>query len=54
MDFSGNKSPIQVIREGAFRETYLRDICSGANEKWYKKSWKEFDQLKYIDQKYYC
>ena len=24
------------------------------NEKWYKKSWKEFNQLKNIDQKYYC
>ena len=22
--------------------------------KWYKKSWKEFDQLKDIDQKFYC
>ena len=22
--------------------------------KWYTKSWKEFDQLKNIDQKYYC
>ena len=23
-------------------------------EKWYRKSWKEFDQAKNIDQKYYC
>ena len=22
--------------------------------KWYRKSWKEFDELKNIDQKYYC
>ena len=26
----------------------------GVNNKWYRKSWKEFDQLEDIDQKYYC
>ena len=41
-----------MIREGAFGGIYFRDICSGINDKWYKKSWKEFDQLKDIDQKY--
>ena len=51
MDFSPNKKPIEVIKEGAFGGTYFRDIYSGINEKWYKKSWKEFDQLKNIDQK---
>ena len=40
MDFSPNKTPIEVIREGAFGGTYFRDIYSGINEKWYKKSWK--------------
>ena len=54
MDFSPNKTPNEIIKEGAFRGTYLRDICSGINGKWYRKSWKEFDQLKSIDQKYYC
>ena len=34
--------------------TYFRDIHSGINSKWYRKSWKEFDELKNIDQKYYC
>ena len=37
-----------------FGGTYFRDIYSGVNEMWYKRSWKEYDQLKYIDQKYYC
>ena len=53
MDFGANKTPAEVIREGAFRGMYFRDIYSGINWKWYKKSWKEFDQLKNIDQKYY-
>ena len=40
MDFSPNKKPIGVIKEGAFGGTYFRDICSGINGKWYRKSWK--------------
>ena len=32
----------------------IKRIYSGINGKWYKNSWKEFDQLKNIDQKYYC
>ena len=43
-----------MIKVGAFGGTYFRDIYSGVTRKWYKKSWKEFDQLKDIDQKYYC
>ena len=54
MDFSPNKTPIEVIREGAFGGTYFRDIYSGINEKWYKNLWKEFDQLKNIDAKFYA
>ena len=54
MDFRPNKIPIKVIRENAFGGTYFRDIYSGINGKWYKKSWKEFDQLKNIDAKYYA
>ena len=54
MDFGANKTPIEVIKEGAFRGTYFTEIYSGVTGKWYKKSWKEFDQLKDIDQKYYC
>ena len=46
MDFGANKTPVEIIREGAFGGTYFRDIYSGITGKWYKKSWKEFDQLK--------
>ena len=45
MVFGANKTPIEVIR-GAFEGIYFRDIYSGINERWYRKSWKEFDQLK--------
>ena len=54
MDCCANKTPIEVIREGAFGGTYFRDIWSNVNKKWYKKSWKEFDKLKNIGQKYYA
>ena len=53
VDFHANKKPIEVIKEGAFSGTHFRDIYSSVNRKWYKKLWKEFDQLKDIDQKYY-
>ena len=53
MDFSPNKKPIEVIKEGAFGGTYFRDIYSGINGKWYKNSWKEFVQLENIDAKFY-
>ena len=53
MDFGVNKTPVEVIKEGAFGGTYFRDIYSNVNGKWQKKSWKEFDQLKNIDQKCY-
>ena len=51
MKFSLNKTPIQIIREGAFSSTYFRDICSDINE---KHSWKEFFHLKNIDAKFYA
>ena len=54
MKFGANKTSFEVIREGAFGETYFRDIYSDINGKWYKKSWKEFNQLKNFNQKYYC
>ena len=45
MDFSANKTPVEVIKEGAFGDIYF-----GINGKWYNrftftKSWKEFDQV---------
>ena len=54
MNVSPNKTPIDVIKESAFGGTYFRDIYSGINEKWYKNSWKEFNQLKHIDAKFYA
>ena len=53
MDFSPNKTPIQIIKEGAFGGTYFRDICSNINKNWYRNSWKEFVYLKNIDPKFY-
>ena len=53
MDFGANKKPVEIIKKGAFEGTYFTDIYSGVNEKRYKKSRKEFDQLKKFDQKYY-
>ena len=43
-----------MIKKCVFGCTYFRDIYSGVTRKWHKKSWKEFDQLKDIDQKFYC
>ena len=54
MNFGANKTPVEVIRKGAFGGTYFRNIYSGATGKWYKNSWKELNQLKDIDQKFYC
>ena len=54
MDFRPNITPVDVIKKGAFGGTYFRDIYSNVNDKWYKNSWKEFDMLKDIDEKYYC
>ena len=47
--FGVNKSPIEVISEGAFGGTYFRDIYSGVNGKWYRNSWKEFKFLSDMD-----
>ena len=54
MDFSPNKTPIEIIKEGAFGGTYFRDIYSNINKKWYKNSWKKFIHLKPIDPKFYA
>ena len=54
MKFGANKTLVEVIKECAFGGTCFRDIYSGINGKWYGISWKEFDQLKDIDQKFYC
>ena len=35
MDFDANKTPVEVIREGAFGGTYFSGIYSNVNDKWY-------------------
>ena len=54
MDFGENKTPVEVIKEEAFGWIYVRDIYSGINGKWYRKSWKDSDELQNDDQNYYC
>ena len=49
MGFGANKTPVEVIRAGAFGGTYFRNIYYSVSGKRYKKSRKEFDQLKDID-----
>ena len=53
-NFGTNKTPVEVIKKGAFGGSYFTDIYSGINGKWYIKSWKEFDELKNINKKCYC
>ena len=48
-NFGANKRPAEVIKEGAFRGTYFRDIYSGINGKLHEKLWKELDELKIIN-----
>ena len=36
MDFGANKTPAEIIKEGAFGGTYFRDIYFDINGKWYK------------------
>ena len=54
MNFSPNKTPIDIIKEGSFGGGYFRDIYSGIYEKWYKNAWKELVQLKNIDARFYA
>ena len=53
MSFNPNKTPIEIIKEGAFSGTYFRDIYSSINGRWYRNSWKEFNFLHDIDPKLY-
>ena len=54
MNFGENKAPIEVIKEEALGGTFFGDIYSGINNKWYRKSWNKFGELKNIDQNYHC
>ena len=53
MSFNPNKTPIEIIKEGAFGGTYFKDIYSSINGKWYRNSWEEFDFLRDIYPKLY-
>ena len=44
MDFGASKTPVEVIKGGAFGGTNFKDICSGVNGKCYRKSWKKCDE----------
>ena len=54
MDFNPNISPVEIIKKGAFGGTCFRDIYSRVNDKFYKNSWKELEELKNIDKKCYA
>ena len=53
MDFHPNITPIDVIKKSAFGGTYFRYIYVNITGKFYKNSWKEFEELRNIDKKYY-
>ena len=38
MNFSPNKTPIEIIKEGSFDHNFFRDVYSNINKKWYKNS----------------
>ena len=42
MNIDTNKTPVEVMKEGAFGGAYFRDIYSDVNGKWYRKSWTDF------------
>ena len=46
MDFGANKTPAKIIKEDPFGGTYLRDIYSSVNGKWFRKSWKKISWAK--------
>ena len=54
INFNANKTYIEAFKEWSFRGDYFRNIYSGINVKWYRKSWKEFHELRINENKYYC
>ena len=49
MEFHPNISLADAIKKGAFGEIFFRDIYSNITGKFYKNTWKEFEELKGID-----
>ena len=39
VDFGTNKIPVEILKEGVFRETYLRKIYSKIIKRWYVDPW---------------
>ena len=54
MELRPNISLVDVIKKGAFGGRYFKDSYSRVNNKFYKNSWKEFEELESINKKYYC
>ena len=52
-DFGENRTPMEVIKEGAFEGTYFRDMHLGVNGKLDRNSGRKFNDLEDIDWKYY-
>ena len=40
MNFSPNRTAIEIIKEVSFGGTYFKEIYFCINNKWYKNSWK--------------
>ena len=40
MNFSPNKTPTEIIKDGTLSGTYFRNTYSNINKKWHKNSWK--------------
>ena len=51
-EFGTNKTPIDIIKKGAFGETYFNEVYSDVNGKWYRNSWVELQKLDDIDNNY--
>ena len=49
MDFGTNKT-LAIDKKGEFEGTYFRHIYHSINGQGYRNSWKEFDELKTLDQ----
>ena len=46
----GTNKTLAIDKKGEFEGTYFRHIYQSINGQWYRISWKEFDELKTIDQ----
>ena len=54
MDFGTNKTPVEIIKEGAFGRTYLETFILVLMVRGIESHEKKIDVLTNIDQEYYC